>query len=149
MKTSFWLIASLAVLGLSDFSTSGQSTTDSLAKVADKALLEGKEATLNVGFARFLGLKAENPLPLKRLQFEKDGMTNVLNVLRDNTNTIILSERRQALTTFYLTDRSGELRRAVVNDGSVANGGMTNLTLNGATAGFQKQKKLWLQQTAR
>src|SRR5687767_6995300 len=106
MKTSFGSIALLTLLGLFDFSASGQSTTNSLAKVAEKALAEGKEATLNVGFARFLGLKADQPLPLKRLQFEKDGMTNVLNVLRDNTNTIILSERRQSLTTFYLTDRS-------------------------------------------
>lgn len=110
-------------------------------------MAEGKEATLNVGFARLLGLKADQPLPLKRLQFERDGMTNVLNVLRDDPNTIILSERRQSLATFYLTDRSGTLRRAVVNDGAIANGGITNLAVKAAAPGFEKQKNLWLQQT--
>jgi len=149
MTTSIWIVALLTILGLFDFSARGQSTTNSLAHAADKALAEGKDATLNVGFARFLGLKAEQPLPLKRIQFDKDGATNVLNVLRDNPNTLILSERRQLITTFYLTDRSGTLRRAVVNDGGIANGGITNLTLKAAAGDFEKQKKIWLQHTAR
>ena len=76
-------------------------------------------------------------------------MTNVLNVLRDNPNTLILSERRQLIGTFYLTDRSGTLKRAVVNDGAIANGGITNLTPKAAAADFEKQKQIWLQQTAR
>ena len=112
-------------------------------------MAEGKDATLSVGFARFFGLKAEQPLPLKRLQTEKDGVTNVLNVLRDNTNTIIMSERRQLVTKFYLTDQSGTLKRAVVNDGAIANGGLTNLTLTSAMSDFEKQKILWQQKTAR
>lgn len=149
MKTSIWTVALLALLGLFEFSARGQSTTNSLAQAADTALAEGKEATLNVGFARFLGLKAEQPLPLKRIQFEKDGATNVLNVLRDNPNTLILSERKGLITTFYLTDRSGTLRRAVVHDGGIANGGITNLTLKAAAGDFEKQKKAWWQQTAR
>ncbi|HLK54614.1 MAG TPA: hypothetical protein VKU42_14230 [Candidatus Angelobacter sp.] len=149
MRSFLWRIALLALVCLLNFSASAQSATNQLAQVADKALADGKDATLNVGFARYLGLKAEQPLPLKRIQIGKEGVTNVLNVLRDNTNTIILSERRQMLTTFYLTDRSGTLRRAVVNDGAVANGGITNLTLKAAADDFEKQKKLWLQQTAR
>lgn len=131
------------------FSATGQSTTNSLAQAADKAMAEGKDSTLSVGFARFFGLKAEQPLPLKRLKTEKDGATNVLNVLRENTNTIILSERRQLIATFYLTDRSGTLKRAFVNDGAITNGGLTNLTLKAAASDFEKQKKLWQQQTAR
>ena len=149
MRTSIWPVALLTILSLFDFSAQGQSTTNSLAQAADKALAEGKEATLNVGFARLLGLKAEQPLPLKRIQFEKNGVTNVLNVLRDNPNTLILSERRQLIATFYLTDRSGTLRRAVLNDGAIANGGITNLTLKAASGDFEKQKKIWLQQTVR
>ena len=148
MKTSFWSVA-LFTLGLFNISVLGQSVTNSLAQAADKALTGGKDATLSVGFARIIGLKAEKPLPLKRLQIEREGVTNVLNVLRDNPNTIILSERRQMLTTFYLTDRSGVLRRAVVNDGAIANGGLTNLTTKAAASGFENEKRLWFQQTAR
>jgi hypothetical protein len=149
MKTPFWPVALLTLLGIFNFSALGQSTTTSLAQAANKAMAEGKDGTLNVGFARVLGLKAEQPLPLKRIQTENDGATNVLNVLRENTNTIILYERRQHITTFYLTDRSGTLKRAVVNDGAIANGGLTNLTLKAAASDFEKQKKIWLQQTAR
>ncbi len=148
MKTSSLLIALFTVLNLFDFSAPAQSATNSLAQAADKALAEGKETTLNVGFARYLGLKAEQPLPLKRIQIEKDGATNTLSILRDNPNTIILSERRQLLATYYVTDRSGTLRKAVVNDGAVANGGITNLTLKAAANGFEKQKALWSQQRA-
>lgn len=148
MKIPIWAVALLIFLSPFDFYAQGQSTTISLTQVADTALAEGKEATLNVGFARLLGLKVEQPVPLKRIQFAKDGATNVLNVLRDDPNTLILSERRQLVTTFYVTDRSGTLRRAVVNDGAIANGGVTNLTLKAAAGGFEQQKKLWLQQTA-
>jgi len=143
------IFALLTLLGLFDISAQAPSGNESLAQVADKALAEGKDAKLNVGFALVLGLDAEQPLPLKRIEFVKAGVTNVLNVVRDHTNTIILSERWQFLATFYLTDRSGALRRAVVNDGAIAVGGLTNLPLSAAAAGFQKQKKLWLQQTTR
>lgn len=149
MRASIWTFCLLAVLGLFDFSAPGQSPTNSLAQAADKALAEGKEGTINVGFARFLGLKAEQPLPLKRIQFEKDGATNVLNVLRDNPNALILSERRQHIATFYLTDRAGTLRRAVVNNAAIANGGITNIPLKVAAGDFEKLKKIWLQETAR
>ena len=76
-------------------------------------------------------------------------MTNVLNVLREPPNTLILLERRQSLATFYVTDRSGTLRRAVVNDDAIEKGGITNIALRVAAPGFEKQKKLWLQHTAR
>lgn len=72
----------------------------------------------------------------------------MLNVLLKNRNTIILSERRQSLTTFYLTDRTGNLVKAIVNDGAISNGGLTNLTRATAMAGFDRQKKLWSQQKA-
>ena len=143
MKTSLCFGALLALA----LSATAQTTTTPLAQAANKAMVEGKDATLNVGFARFLGLKAERPLPLKRLQTETDGATNMLNVLRESTNTIILSDRRKLITTFYLTDRSGTLKRAVVNDGAIANGGITNLTLKAAASAFEKQKILWQQKT--
>ena len=120
----------------------------SLSQVADRALTQGEDAKLNAGFARILGLKTEQPLLLKRLQFEKEGATNVLHVLLKDRNTIILSERRRSLATFYLTDRAGNLIKAVVNDSAISNGGLTNLTGATATAGFDRQKKLWSQQQA-
>ena len=117
-----------------------------LAQVADRVLTDGEDAKLNVVFAKVLGLKTEQPLTLKRLQFEKEGATHIFNVLKKDPNTIILSERRQSLTTFYLTDRAGKLIKAVVNDSAMANGGLTNLTRATATAGFDRQKRLWSQQ---
>jgi hypothetical protein len=150
MKTSSLPIPSLVLFCLLLHSCAWcQTTTNMLTKAADRALAEGKETTMNVGFARFLGLTAEKPLAVKSIQYDKDGVTNVLKVIRDNPNTILFSERRGLLTTFYLTDRSGILRRAFVNDGAIANGGLTNLTSRAATVGFEKQKLLWKQKTAK
>lgn len=147
MRTHLWPIA-LLVVGLVGCSESSRPPSEPLARAADRALAEGKDATVNVGFARFLGLKADQPIPVKRIQLETGGVINMLNVLREDPNTIILSERRQLLATFYLTDRSGTLRRAVVNDSAIADGGITNLALAAATAGFEKHKQLWLQRKA-
>ena len=147
MKALAWPIVLLTLIGLFGCSSPTRPKSEPLAQVAERALAEGKDAKLNVWFARYLGLKAEKPLPLKRLQFEKDGATNMLNVLRDQSDTIILSERRQLLATFYLTDRTGHLRRAVVNDAAIADGGITNLALEAAVASFEIQKQLWLQQS--
>lgn len=137
------------LLGIGQHVVLGQAPRQSLGRVADKALTEGKEATLNVGFARMLGLAADKPIPLMRLQFESRGTTNVFNVVRDTSDTIILFERRENFTTYYLADRSGTLRRAVINDSTVANGGVTNLNLQAAIAGFEKQKRFWSERIAR
>jgi hypothetical protein len=145
MRTYLWSIALLMLVGLVGCSEAARPPSEPLAQAADRALAEGKDATLNVSFARFLGLSADQPMPVKRIQLETGGVTNMLNVLREDPNTIILSERRQLLATFYLTDRSGTLRRAVVNDGAIADGGITNLALEAAAAGFEKHKQLWLQ----
>lgn len=74
-------------------------TSASLVQVAERALTQGEDGKLNVEFARVLGLKADQPLLLKRLQLEKDGATHVLNVLRNDANTIILYERRSPNAT--------------------------------------------------
>ncbi|MHB8522928.1 MAG: hypothetical protein ACYDH9_19505 [Limisphaerales bacterium] len=147
MKTFLLPIALLTLTSLFGCSHPA-APTQPLAPVAERALADGEDAKLKVGFARFLGLKAEQPLLLKRLQFEKDGATHVLNVLRHDPNTIILSERRQSLTTFYVSDRSGNLSRAVVNDGAIADGGLTNLAPANAAASFAVEKQLWLQRNA-
>jgi hypothetical protein len=149
MNPSFRSIAWLCLLGLFACSDRAEPSAESLAQVADRALAEGSDATLNVGFARVLGLQAEQPLPLKRVQFESDGATHLLDVGRNDPNILILTERREALATFYLTDRSGTLKRAVINDGAIRDGGLTNLTMEAAGAGFETQKRLWLQSSSR
>jgi len=148
MKAFLWTIASLALFGLFGCSKPPEPAAVTFAQAADRALAEGKDGTINVGFARALGLKAERPLPLKRARFDADGATNTLNVLLEDRNTIILSERRQNLGTFYPTDRSGTLKRAIVNDGAIANGGMTNLALEAAAPDFEKLKQLWVERKA-
>ena len=143
---AFAYFALPVLAGLIGCASPSQSTSRPLAPLADRALAEGEDGKLNVWFAQFLGLEAHQPLRLKRLQFENDGAINRLHVLLEDHNAIILSERRQLIGTFYLTDRSGNLRRAVVNDGAITDGGITNLTLESAAAGFEKQKQLWLRQ---
>jgi hypothetical protein len=149
MKATFRFIVCLCLLGLSGCSERAEPSAESLAQVADRALAEGRDATLNVGFAQVLGLQVDQPLPLKRVQFERDGATHLLDVGRKDPNLLILTERRQALATFYLTDRSGTLRRAVVNDGAIRDGGLTNLTIEAAGSGFETQKRLWLRSSSR
>jgi hypothetical protein len=144
IKTFAFLIAVVTLSGLLGCKKKTESTP-ALAAVVQRALAEGDDAKLNMGFARVLGLKAEQPLPLKRLQFETDGVTHMFNVLRDDTNTVILSERQQSLSTFYLTDRSGNLSQAVVNDGTIAGGGLTDLAPTAAAAGFAIQMQLWVE----
>lgn len=145
MKPLCWLVGLLVVLGLSGCSERGLPGAATLSDVADRAVAEGKDATMNVGFARFLGLAADQPLALKRLQFEEDGATNIFNVLVNDPNTIVLMKRRDFLGWFYLADRSGALKRAVVNDSAIADGGLTNLTAVEAAADFEALKRSWLQ----
>jgi hypothetical protein len=144
MKSYFRLAALLSAIGFFGFFAAAQIATKSLAQAADRVIAEGKQGNLPIGFARYMGINTKQRLPLKRIQIEQNGATNIFNVLLDNSNNIILSERKHDLTTFYLTDRAGTLRRAVVIDSAVAEGGITNLTLNAAAAGFAKQKILWL-----
>ena len=150
MKCSPPPVAMLVLAALIRFSAEAQLVPPpTLARAADKTMAQGKDGKLNVGFAQFLGLKAEQPLSLKRLRIESDGATNMFNVLVERPDTIILSERRQLISTYYLTDRSGTLKRAVVNDAGITNGGLTNLPLKTAGPGFDKQKRLWQQEMDR
>lgn len=139
MKTfAFVILTLICVFAYAD------PASEPLGPSAKRAIAEGKDVRLNAGFAHALGLKADHVLLLKRLEIQKEGATNMLNVVKDDRNTIILSERRGALSSFYLTDPSGKLRKAIVNDGTVSNGGLTNIPLAAAAASFEKQKLLWL-----
>ena len=140
-------MATLLALGIvfAALLVSAADSIQPLGPVIVRAFSEGKEVKLNAWFAHKLGLKAERPLPLKRLRVVKSGRTNVFDVLVEDRKTIILSERHQSLTTFYVTDPSGVLKRAVINDSTIVDGGLTNLALNAAAAGFARQRQLWLE----
>ena len=89
----------------------------------------------------------DQPPALKRIRFEHDGATHTVDVLVDDPETVIVTYRRQSLSTFYLCDRSGALKRAVENNASIADGGLTNLTTEAAGGDFEGLKQLWLRQT--
>ena len=107
-------------------------------------MAEGKEASLNAFFAGQLGLPATKPVPLKRLTVESAARTNVANVSLVDKQTLIFSVREKNLTTFFLTDSSGKLRKALVNDSSVRNGGLTNLPALRAEREFTPVREFWL-----
>ena len=119
--------------------TSVSADKNALEGVAAKAFREGKDASLNAFFAGHLGISTKQAIPLKRLKVE----SNIFNVSVTDPRTIILSVQAKNLTTYYLTDTSGQLKRAIINDSAVANGGLTNIPLNRAEAGFKEQVSFW------
>jgi len=136
MQASLYFVV-LAVLTLL---TNVSADENTLEGVAAKALREGKDASLNAFFAEQLGIaSAKQAIPLKRLKVE----SNVFNVSVTDRRTIILSVQAKNLTTYYLTDTSGQLKKAIINDSAVANGGLTNIPLNRAEAAFKEQKSFW------
>ena len=119
--------------------------------MTEKALALGRDAELPAGWAEYVGFKAEKPVPTKRIQVEKDGTTNRLDVVHDTSNTIVLLEMgpegEKRRHTFYVTDRTWKLRRAEVNFGPGT--GWVRIDSQVAAAGFERQKrfwKFWLQQ---
>jgi hypothetical protein len=138
-------IIATVVLACSWTLAQADSAGESLEPVAKRALAEGRDFKLNIGFAQVLGLKADKPLPFKQLRIENHNTSNRLNVNKDNPTIIILQETRGPLSTYYLTDPSGKLKKAVVNDSTVIDGGLTNLPLTAVASSFEKQKLLWLQ----
>jgi len=116
--------------------------TEPLAPVVAKALKEGVDANLNAGFATVLGISKAG-VPLKRLKSETNGVTNTFNVSLEDKKTVIITVREKQMSTFYLTDASGKLKRAVVNDGAVKSGGLTNVPVASAEEAFQKKVSFW------
>lgn len=129
---------------------SAQENSSPLSTIATIALKDGKDGNINGGFATTLGLtKNRAPLPIKRLMAETDGTTNTFSVSTADKRTIILTVRREQMSTYYLTDLSGTLKRAVVNDAGVKAGGMTNLPVAVAKPAFEVQKDWWISKHSR
>jgi len=126
------------------YTASPAENDDALAGVARHALIEGKESSINAAFATTLGLTSNKPLPVKQLIAERNGATNRLSVSLADKKTIVIATRSNHLSTYYLTDVSGKLKRAIVNDGSIQSGGLTNLSLVTAEPRFQEEKRWWI-----
>ena len=143
------ILTALFNLAVND-AEAAEGPTEPLTVVAVRVLSEGKEASMNGGFATFLGLtKNQQPLSIKRITSAITGTTNSVSVSLEDKKTIILSTRRHQLTTYYLTDRSGKLIRAVINDSKVIAGGLTNIPVATAQAAFEDQKNWWLKDSTR
>ena len=100
---------------------------------------------MNAGFARALELSQDGTsLPMKVLVSQSTGTTNRFWVSSRDTNTVVIGVREGNLGTFYLTDVSGRLKRAIVNDASIREGGLTNIPVTQALKRFEEQKKWWV-----
>ena len=107
-------------------------------------MAKGENKSLNSSFAKVLGIPAgSEPIPLKRVIQTSESSTNRFDVSLKDKRTIILTVVNENLSTFYLTDLSGELRRAVVNDASIRDDGLTNLPVSHARPAFEAQKQFW------
>ena len=127
-----------------------QENSGPLSAIATIAFKDGKDGNINGGFATTLGLtKNRAPLPIKRLMAEADGATNTFSISTADKKTIILTVRREQMSTYYLTDLSGTLKRAVVNDAGVKAGGMTNIPVAVAKPAFELQKDWWISKHSR
>ena len=117
-----------------------------LAPIAAHALTNGIDATLNPFFLRTLGIVAEEgrPLALKRLRDVQGNRTNYFDVSVVDKQTIVLTAREGALSHYFLTDVSGTLRKAVVNDSTFRNRGLTNIPNAVAQEPFERAKNSWL-----
>jgi hypothetical protein len=117
-----------------------------LEPVAAHALTNGTDATLNPFFLRALGIVADEgrPLALKRLRDVQGAKTNFFDVSLEDKQTIILTTREGALSHYYVTDTAGALRKAVVNNGTSRNRGLTNVPNAVVQESFERAKQSWL-----
>jgi hypothetical protein len=146
LKTWFGLAAVLLFPAF--VSRAADSSSPPLAPVSSHVISHGVDAKLNGGFASMLGLsKDKSDLKLKRMTVAEGTATNVCDVSVQDGKTILFHVRSGSITTYFTTDVYGVLRRAVVNDSAVTNGGLTNIPISKAEANFRIQKEFWIKQT--
>ena len=116
-----------------------------LSGVAFHVLAEGKDASMNGGFATYLGVTKNGArVSMKRIVVPTGSVTNDFYVSIEDKKTIVIVERKSSIDTFYLTDLLGNLKRVVVNDRNIKDGGLTNIPVKKAQAGFQQEKDWWI-----
>ena len=135
-STFFLLIASLIA--------SAAQPTGELSPVITHVLREGKNNNIPPGFAHALGLTTNQPAAGKVIIDRSGTETNSFWASTQGTNAAVIMTRKANLSWYYLTDASGQLRRAIVNDANKYHGGGTNLSLAKETDRFEAQKRKWL-----
>ena len=127
----------------------GADNVEPLGAIARQALKNGTDGSINAGFATFLGLTTNRAVQVKHLTADRNGVTNRFTISLDDNKTIVLGTRSNQLGTFYLTDVSGKLKRAIVNDGSIKSGGLTNIPIAIAEPRFREEKEWWIKKYSR
>ena len=146
LKTA--LVAVGICIGMMETSPAAQ-VAEPLATIARQALKDGKDGSINAGFATALGLTKNQAVPIKRLTAERTGVTNSFSISLADQKTIVFTTRSNQIGTFYLTDLSGKLKRAIVNDSSIKVGGLTNIPVAIAEPKFQEEKEWWIKKYSR
>ena len=115
-----------------------------LSPVISHVLAKGKNNNIPPAFARALGLSTNQPAPGKAIIEQTSTETNAFWASLQNTNAAVITTRKGNLSWYYVTDASGQLRRAMVNDANIYHGGGTNLSVAKEGERFEAQKRKWL-----
>ena len=114
-----------------------------LSPVIMRVLKEGKSNNIPPAFSYALGLSTNKPAPGKVVISRSATETNSFWASLDGNAAVIIN-RKANLSWYYLTDASGRLRRAIVNDANIYHGGGTNLSVAKESGSFEAQKLKWL-----
>ncbi len=107
-------------------------------------LAEGKNNSIPPAFSRALGLTTNQPARGKVIISRSATETNSFWASLQDTNAAVIVTRKANLSWYYLTNASGRLRSAIVNDANIYHGGGTNLSVAGEGERFEAQKRKWL-----
>jgi len=116
-----------------------------LGHVIGHVLTEGKNNTIPPAFSRALGLTTNQPALGKAIISRTDTETNAFWASLKDTNAAVIITRKANLSWYYVTDASGQLRHAMVNDANIYHGGGTNLSVAKERDRFEEQKRTWVE----
>jgi hypothetical protein len=144
MKKSIWGGIFL-LLGAPSFRpTASAAAPGELSPVIGHVLSEGKSNNIPPAFSYALGLSTNKPAAGKVIISRGDTETNSFWASLQDSNSAVMITRKANLSWYYLTDSSGQLRRAIVNDANIYHGGGTNLSLGKERERFEAHKRRWL-----
>lgn len=117
-----------------------------LSPVISHVLTRGKTNNIPPAVARALGLSTNTPALGKFVFTTSPPETNAFWVSLKSTNAAVIITRKENMCWYYVTDASGQLLHAMVNDFNSRqyHGGGTNLSVVKERQPFEVQKKKWL-----
>jgi hypothetical protein len=117
-----------------------------LSPVIAHVLTHGKNNNIPPAVARALGLSTNTPALGKFAFTTSPPETNAFWVSLQNTNAAVIITRKANMCWYYVTDSSGQLLHAMVNDfnSKLYHGGGTNLSILKEREPFEAQKRKWL-----